>query len=63
MYVGLIAAYIGEAGLLRQVAPLAVLLLTVAYLNWIVIPVEEARLQEEFGSAYELYRASVRRWL
>jgi len=32
----------GEAGLLKQVAPLAVLLLTVAYLNWIVIPVEEA---------------------
>jgi protein-S-isoprenylcysteine O-methyltransferase Ste14 len=48
--------------LLKQVAPLAVLLLTVAYLNWIVIPVEEARLQEEFGSAYEAYRASVHRW-
>jgi protein-S-isoprenylcysteine O-methyltransferase Ste14 len=63
MYVGLIAAYVGEAGLLKQMAPLAVLLLTVAYLNWIVIPVEEARLHEEFGSAYDLYRSTVRRWL
>ena len=40
MYVGLIVAYLGEAGILRQVWPLILLPLTVAYVNWIVIPVE-----------------------
>jgi protein-S-isoprenylcysteine O-methyltransferase Ste14 len=28
-----------------------------------VVPVEEARLQETFGAAYDQYRARVRRWL
>ena len=63
MYVGLSLAYLGEAGLLRQAWPPLVLPLTLAYLNWIVIPVEEARLHEVFGAAYDAYRARVRRWL
>lgn len=63
MYVGLAIAYLGEAGLLKQVSPVAVLPLVLAYLNWIVIPIEEARLQEVFGEKYEEYRLKVRRWL
>jgi protein-S-isoprenylcysteine O-methyltransferase Ste14 len=63
MYVGLIVAYLGEAGLLKQVWPLLVLPLTVAYLHWIVIPVEEERLNEVFGRAYQEYCARVRRWI
>jgi protein-S-isoprenylcysteine O-methyltransferase Ste14 len=63
MYVSLTLAYLGEAGILRQVWPLAVLPLTVAYVNWIVIPVEEGRLKEVFGAEYEQYRARVRRWI
>jgi protein-S-isoprenylcysteine O-methyltransferase Ste14 len=63
MYVGLILAYIGEAGLLKQIWPLVPLTLVVAYLNWTVIPIEEARLKEAFHDDYEQYRATVRRWL
>jgi protein-S-isoprenylcysteine O-methyltransferase Ste14 len=63
MYVGLAVAYLGEAALLQQVSPVAFLPLVIAYLNWIVIPVEEARLQEVFGQKYQLYRSRVRRWL
>jgi protein-S-isoprenylcysteine O-methyltransferase Ste14 len=63
MYVGLVLAYIGEAGLLQQAWPLVMLPLTVAYVNWIVIPIEEAKLLETFGAQYEQYRAKVRRWL
>jgi len=63
MYVGLILAYVGEAGILRQVWPLLLLPLIVAYLNWVVIPVEERKLTEVFGEAYKQYRGRVRRWL
>jgi protein-S-isoprenylcysteine O-methyltransferase Ste14 len=63
MYVGLSLAYLGEAGMLRQAWPVAVLPLVVAYVNWIVIPVEEARLRAAFGDEYDRYRARVRRWL
>ena len=63
MYVGLTLAYLGEAGILRQAWPLAFLPLVVAYVNWIVIPVEEAKLDEVFGIEYANYRRRVRRWL
>jgi protein-S-isoprenylcysteine O-methyltransferase Ste14 len=63
MYVGLALAYLGEAGMLKQLGPVLVLPLTLAYLNWVVIPVEEDRLREVFGDAYDQYRAGVRRWV
>jgi protein-S-isoprenylcysteine O-methyltransferase Ste14 len=63
MYVGLSVAYLGEAGLLGHAWPVAVLPLVIAYLNWVVIPVEEARLREVFPEDYERYRARVHRWL
>jgi protein-S-isoprenylcysteine O-methyltransferase Ste14 len=63
MYVGLAIAYLGEAGILKQVAPVAVLPFVIGYLNWIVIPIEEARLQQVFGDKYQQYRSKVRRWL
>ena len=40
MYVGLTTAYLGEAFLLRQVWPVAVLPVVLAYVNWAVIPVD-----------------------
>lgn len=43
MYVGLTVAYLGEAGILQQVWPVVLLPLTVAYVNWVVIPVEEGK--------------------
>jgi protein-S-isoprenylcysteine O-methyltransferase Ste14 len=63
MYVGLVLAYLGEAGILRQVWPVFLLPFTVAYINWVVIPVEEGKLKEVFGEDYEQYRARVRRWV
>ena len=63
MYLGLIFAYVGEAGLLTQVWPLLVLPFGVAYVNGVVIPVEAAQLKEDFGNEYEQYRARVRRWI
>jgi protein-S-isoprenylcysteine O-methyltransferase Ste14 len=63
MYVSLACAYLGEAGLLKQLWPVALLPLTLAYVHWIVIPLEESRLQEVFGPDYDRYRATVSRWL
>jgi protein-S-isoprenylcysteine O-methyltransferase Ste14 len=62
MYVSLIVAYLGEAAILGQLWPVLLLPFTVAYLHWIVIPLEEARLAEVFGEGYQQYRARVRRW-
>ena len=63
MYVGLSLAYIGESALLGQLWPLLLLPLVVAYVNWVVIPLEEATLRDVFGAEYEQYRARVRRWI
>jgi len=62
MYAGLSVAYVGEAGMLGQVWPLLLLPFVVAYLNSVVIPVEERKLREVFGDVYEQYRRQVRRW-
>lgn len=63
MYVGLVLAYLGEAGILHQAWPVLLLPLVVAYVNWIVIPVEEAKLKEVFADEYERYQARIRRWV
>jgi protein-S-isoprenylcysteine O-methyltransferase Ste14 len=36
---------------------------SVAYVNWVVIPVEEGKLTEVFGDEYLGYQARTRRWL
>lgn len=61
MYVGLTLAYLGEEGALAQVWPLLFLLFLLAYVNWFVIPVEEASLKDFEG--YGEYCSRVRRWL
>ena len=63
MYVGLTLAYLGEAGLLKQIWPVVLLPLTIAYLQSTIIPVEEAKLTEVFQREYEQYRSRVRRWI
>jgi protein-S-isoprenylcysteine O-methyltransferase Ste14 len=63
MYVGLTIAYLGEMGILGEIAPLIPLLFVVAYVNWIVIPVEEARLRAVFGEDYAQYCEHVGRWI
>ena len=57
MYVGLVLAYLGEQGMLVEAWPLALLVLTVAYVNWFVIPVEEtAPLQLLAGEGSALHK-------
>jgi len=63
MYVGLTLAYLGEAAMLRQVWPVILLPLVLVYLNWVVIPLEQAKLTEVFGEDYERYCERVRRWV
>jgi len=63
MYVGLTVAYLGEAGILHHVWPVVLLPCVLAYVNWIVIPLEESRLGEVFGAGYAQYQARVRRWI
>ena len=63
MYVGLSVAYLGEAAILHQPAPALLLPLTIAYVNTVVIPVEEERLHVVFGADYKRYQSHVRRWL
>jgi len=63
MYVGLALAYLGEAGLLVQVWPLPFLVLVLAYVNWFVIPLEEATLEASFTERYVRYTSRVRRWI
>jgi protein-S-isoprenylcysteine O-methyltransferase Ste14 len=63
MYVGLVLAYVGEMCCQALVWPLLTLVLTVAYVQGIVIPLEESRLDATFGESYAQYRARVRRWI
>lgn len=63
MYVSLILAYLGEAGFLTQPWPVLVLPFAVVYVNWIVIPLEEEILRQDFKAEYENYCYQVHRWL
>jgi protein-S-isoprenylcysteine O-methyltransferase Ste14 len=63
MYVSLVVFYLGEAGVLSQIWPVIVLPMTVADLQWIVIPYEEVSLHEVFGREYQQYCAKVLRWI
>jgi protein-S-isoprenylcysteine O-methyltransferase Ste14 len=62
MYLGLAIAYVGEALLTRQVWPVLLFPVLIAYVNWIVIPVEQAKLTDVFGERYAQYMRQVRCW-
>lgn len=63
MYVGLVAALVG-LGLFFGAIPILVSAgLMFAYLNWYVIPREEAYLTRTFGEPYTAYCKRVKRWL
>ena len=61
MYTGLAVAYVGDAIAIPVFWALVFLPLVLAYVNWSVIPVEEASLNGVQG--YDAYRAKVRRWI
>lgn len=63
MYVSLLLAYLGEAAFLNQIWPVIVLPLLLAYVNSVVIPLEESVLAKDFGEQYAVYCKAVRRWI
>ncbi len=63
LYVALVLAYAGFAGMYQLPWTLALLALPVAWLQWLTIPFEEARMHALFGEDYARYRRRVRRWL
>lgn len=63
MYLGLTLIYLGVAGTRTEMWPIILLPLLLAYINFVVIPVEERSLLGVFGESYQQYRAKVRRWL
>lgn len=60
MYVGLFFIFIGLSGVFTLVWSIALMLPVFYYVNWVVIPVEEAQLRT---TSYEQYRKKVRRWI
>jgi protein-S-isoprenylcysteine O-methyltransferase Ste14 len=63
MYLGFLVALTGMALWLASPAALLVLPLFVLYMNRFQIVPEERALAARFGSSFEQYRRSVRRWL
>ena len=63
MYVSLVMAYFGAAGIFSQAFALFFLPLPIILVHKIVIPFEEKRMRTAFGGAYDQYCSSVRRWL
>jgi protein-S-isoprenylcysteine O-methyltransferase Ste14 len=63
MYLGLVLAHAGMAGVLAEPWALILLPLPVLIVHKIVIPFEEARMLEIFGDAFRQYCARVRRWI
>lgn len=62
MYLGMAIAYVGEALIQKHVWPLLLLPLVIAFVNWVVIPVEQENMRAAFGEQYIEYQRRVRRW-
>jgi protein-S-isoprenylcysteine O-methyltransferase Ste14 len=63
MYVSLTLVYLGVAGTRNEIWPVIVLPLVLAYINFLVIPIEEKNLRGAFGDEYQKYGERVGRWL
>jgi protein-S-isoprenylcysteine O-methyltransferase Ste14 len=62
MYFGLVCALTGLGLAFGAIPMLASAMVMFAYLNWYVIPREEAYLTRTFGDDYRTYCTRVRRW-
>jgi protein-S-isoprenylcysteine O-methyltransferase Ste14 len=63
MYLGMAGTLLGVAVLFGTFAPLMVIPVFVALIEWRFIRAEEAMLAATFGEAYTQYKTHVRRWL
>lgn len=63
MYLGLAVGYVGLAIVIAQLWPIVLLPLPLFFLNLVVVPFEEGRLEKTFADDFLAYRQRVRRWL
>ena len=63
IYLGMLLIALGTSTILSSLSAFIAPILFFLVVNGIIIPFEENRLQKNFGSAYERYKGSVRRWL
>ncbi len=63
MYLGLVILTSGIAFWVGSLPMFAVPLLAFATANWVHIPFEEAKMHRQFGSDFDAYTNSVRRWI
>jgi protein-S-isoprenylcysteine O-methyltransferase Ste14 len=63
IYLGDFLIALGSATILSSLSAFIAPLIFFLVVNTIIIPFEENRLQKNFGSEYERYKKSVRRWL
>jgi protein-S-isoprenylcysteine O-methyltransferase Ste14 len=63
IYLGMLLIALGTATILSSLSAFITPILFFLVVNTIIIPFEENRLQKNFGSEYERYKKSVRRWL
>ena len=63
MYLGLVILSLGVAIATGAILMFVVPVLVFATANWVHIPFEEAKMQRQFGPAFDNYARHVRRWL
>ena len=63
LYIAAIGVYVGVALWVDSLALLLLLPPMIAVLHWGIVLREERYLSAKFGARYEVYRATVRRWL
>jgi protein-S-isoprenylcysteine O-methyltransferase Ste14 len=62
MYLGMLVWLIGLAILLGSVTALLFPILFFLLANFLIVPLEEDRMEQQWGERYVAYKASVRRW-
>jgi protein-S-isoprenylcysteine O-methyltransferase Ste14 len=63
MYLGFVLILIGIAVLIRLLTPYVIILVFAILMDRMYIRTEERMLAEEFGTEWQDYRRSTRRWL
>jgi protein-S-isoprenylcysteine O-methyltransferase Ste14 len=63
MYLGMVGILLGAAVLLRSLTPLISPLLFFLTMEQKFIPLEEAKMEKQFGKEYGEYKTRVRRWI
>jgi len=63
IYLGVLLIALGSATILSCASAFIAPVIFFLVVNTVIIPFEENRLQKNFGSEFERYKKSVRRWL